>query len=449
MHAPNFNPHSAPSAPGVGDTNQRGMFIGSDGRSLLFTFCLVSSLFLLWGCCSGLLDNLNKHFQNSLHLSKFQSGFVQNAFYMGYFVMALPAGIIARRFGYKGGIIAGLALAAAGAFWFIPAVGINTYWAFLTGLFVLASGLACLETIANPYATVLGPPESGATRINMAQTCNGIGWVLGMFIGAHVILSATHEVNTSNHKLYIPYLGIGIAVTLLLVIFIVAKIPDLRAPEEVKAEAEGKTVKSIFKRSHFTFGVLSEFLYVAAQTGIFSFFINYAVVNINDLSDRAAGNLQAIAFGLFAGGRLVGSAVVGLTKPHKALAVYATINTLMMVLAMAGGGWAGVIGIMASFFFMSIMFPTIFALSIRGLGDHTKTGSSVLVMSIVGGAIITPLMGLIADRGGMRIGFAVPLVCFVIVATYGALWQQLESRDRGGTMSDATISGAQPRQSSK
>ena len=140
MHAPNLNLHPAPSEPSVGNTNKRGMFIGSDGRSLLFTFCLVSSLFLLWGCCSGLLDNLNKHFQNSLHLSKFQSGFVQNAFYMGYFVMALPAGMIARRFGYKGGIIAGLTLAAAGAFWFIPAVGINTYWAFLTGRKVIYFG---------------------------------------------------------------------------------------------------------------------------------------------------------------------------------------------------------------------------------------------------------------------------------------------------------------------
>jgi FHS family L-fucose permease-like MFS transporter len=348
---------------------------------------------------------------------------------MGYFLMAFPAGMIARRFGYKGGIIAGLTLAAAGAFWFIPAVGINAYWAFLMGLFILASGLACLETIANPYTTVLGPPESGATRINIAQTCNGIGWISGMFIGAHVILSATKEVNTSNAKLSIPYMGIGIAVAVLLVIFIFAKIPDLRAAEEFKAEAEGKATKSIFKRSHFTLGVVAQFLYVAAQTGIFSFFINYSVANINNLSDQAAGNLQTLAFALFAGGRLVGSAVVGLTKPHKALAIYAIINTVMMALAMAGGGMTGVIGVMASFFFMSIMFPTIFALSIRGLGDHTKLGSSLLVMSIVGGAIMTPLMGLIADKGGMRIGFVIPLVCFVVIAIYGALWQKLESKD--------------------
>jgi len=405
------------------------LFRTADGRNYLFIFLLVSSLFLLWGFCSGLLDNLNKHFQNTLNLSKFQSGFVQWAFYMGYCLVALPAGLISRRFGYKGGIIVGLALAALGAFWFVPATHINTYWAFLLGLFVLACGLGCLETNANPYTTVLGPAESGATRINMAQTCNGFGWISGMFIGSSIILSATQEVNASNTRLYIPYLGIGIAVAILLVVFIFAKVPDVRAQEEFKAEAEGSGKKPLRQRSHFIFGVAAQFLYVAAQTGIFSFFVNYIRANIADSTDRSAGYLQTLAFVCFAGGRFFGSAVVGLTKPHLALAGYAVINTLMMVLAMTCGGWSGVVAIMVSFFFMSIMFPTIFALSIRGLGDHTKLGSSVLVMSIVGGAIMTPVMGLIADKGGMRIGFVIPLICFAVVAVYGALWQKLEAKD--------------------
>lgn len=408
-----------------------GLFRGPDGTNYAFVFMLVCSLFLLWGFCSGLLDNLNKHFQNSLKISRFQSGFVQNAFYMGYFLMALPAGMLARKFGYKGGIIIGLVLTAAGAFWFIPATQINTYGAFLAGLFLIATGLACLETIANPYTTVLGPAESGATRINLAQTCNGVGWISGMLIGSMIILSATHEVNVSNEQLKIPYLGIGIAVTLLLIMFAFAKVPDIHAEEEFKDEAQGKATKPIAKRAHFTMGVLSQFLYVAAQTGIFSFFINYAVVNIEGLTDQAAGKWQSAAFFLFTLGRLTGSAVVGFTKPHIALAGYAVINTVMMVVAMAAGGWVGVISLMASFFFMSIMFPTIFALSIRGLGEHTKLGASVLVMSIVGGAIMTPLMGWIADKGGMRIGFAIPLVCFAVIAAYGALWQKLESKDAG------------------
>ncbi len=418
-----------PTSSNPSSTKATGLFRTADGKNHLFTFLLICSLFLLWGCCSGLLDNLNKHFQNTLHLSKFQSGFVQWAFYMGYFLMALPAGAISRRFGYKGGILVGLTLAVLGAFWFIPATNINTYWAFLLGLFILACGLGCLETNANPYTTVLGPTESGAIRINMAQTCNGFGWISGMFIGSSIILSATQEVNTSNAKLYIPYLGIGIAVAVLLVIFIFAKVPDVRAVEEFKAEAEGIATKPLFQRWHFTLGVVAQFLYVAAQTGIFSFFVNYVRANIADSTDRSAGYLQTLAFVCFAAGRFFGSAVVSLAKPHKALAGYAVINTLMMVLAMAGGGWAGVIGIMASFFFMSIMFPTIFALSIRGLGNHTKFGASLLVMSIVGGAFMTPLMGYIADKGGMRIGFVIPLVCFMVISIYGALWQKLELKD--------------------
>ncbi len=472
------------------------LFSTADGKNYVVVFVLMCSLFLLWGFCSGLLDNLNKHFQNTLHISKAQSGLVQCAFYMGYFIMALPAGLIARRYGYKGGIIVGLTMAAAGAFWLVHAAAIVTYAAFLLGLFVLASGLACLETIANPYTTVLGPAESGATRINMAQTCNGGGWISGMLIGAYVIFPATlTEANTSNARLYIPYLGIGIAVAVLLVIFLFARVPDLRAEEEslkpieqrIRAKLSPGQLFAIgvalvivctllyffispvldsvwalagiseqtlfpakigllaiayigafflvsknwdlFRRKHFTMGVAAQFLYVAAQTGIFSFFINYAVANLASLGDRHAGYLQAGAFALFASGRLVGSAVVGFTKPHKALAAYAVINTVMMIIAMKCGGWAGVVGLMASFFFMSIMFPTIFALGIRGLGEHTKFGSSLLVMSIVGGAIMTPFMGRISDKGDMKDGFVIPLACFVFIAIYGAIWQKLEAKD--------------------
>jgi MFS transporter, FHS family, L-fucose permease len=293
----------------------------------------------------------------------------------------------------------------------------------------LASGLACLETIANPYTTVLGPPESGATRINLAQSCTGLGAILGMFIGAHTILAANKEFNTGNSHLYIPYLGIGIAAIVLLTFFIPSKVPDLRAVEEFKPEAEHKAVKSIYKRSHFTLGVASQFLYNAAQIGIFSFFINYAVANLSNLGDRSAGNLQTVAFALFAGGRVAGSAILGLTKPHTLLAIYAVINTVMMIVAITCGGWAGVGGVMVSFFFMSTMFPTIFALSIHGLGEHTKVGSSILIMSIVGGAIMTPLMGRIVDMGGMKVGFIIPLICFSFIAAYAANWVKLEARD--------------------
>lgn len=415
------------------------LFRTNDGQNLLVTFILVSSLFLLWGFCNGMIDILNKHFQNTLHINKFQSGFVQFANYLAYFLMAIPAGLMAKRFGYKGGIIIGLALIAAGAFWFIPATRIGTYWAFLTGLFILAAGMTCLETIANPYTTVLGPAESGATRINMAQTCNGVGWILGPIVGGHFIFSGA-EGKDANAGLYLPYLGIGIVVAVLIVVFLFAYIPDLQAEEEVKTTVPGQGGKPLMSRMHFTLGVVTQFLYVAAQTGIFSFFINYVVENEPTIKEKdASWYLGAFGFGLFMFGRLCGSAVISLSKPHRVLSVYAAINVVLTAIAMAGGK-VGFFALLGTFFFMSVMFPTIFALSIRGLGEHTKMGSSLLVMSIVGGAVAPPLMGYIADVSSMRVGFALPLICFALVSIYGAFWQKLERRDAGGVESEEPIS---------
>jgi FHS family L-fucose permease-like MFS transporter len=406
-----------------------GLFRTADGKNLIVTFALVTTLFLLWGFCNGMIDILNKHFQNTLHINKFQSGFVQFANYIAYFLMAIPAGMIARKFGYKGGIIVGLVLIAAGAFWFIPATSIGTYWAFLTGLFILAAGMTCLETIANPYTTVLGGAEHGATRINMAQSCNGVGWILGPIVGGHFVFSGGTTAD-ANAGLYIPYLGVGIVVAVLIVVFALAYVPDLHAEEEVKVEAEGKGKKPLWQRWHFTFGVAAQFLYVAAQTGIFSFFINYVVENDHTVTEQKASYwLGAIGFVLFLAGRVCGSAIISQFKPQRVLTIYAILCAVLTAMAM-GGGQLGLIGIFGTFFFMSIMFPTIFALGIRGLGEHTKLASSLIVMAIVGGAIAPPLMGYIADRTSMRVGFAVPLICFVFVALYGMIWQKLENKDR-------------------
>ena len=410
-------------------TTGGGLFRTADGKNLFVTFALVTTLFLLWGFCNGMIDILNKHFQNTLHINKFQSGFVQFANYIAYFLMAIPAGMIARKFGYKGGIIVGLVLIAAGAFWFIPATSIGTYWAFLTGLFILAAGMTCLETIANPYTTVLGATEHGATRINMAQSCNGVGWILGPIVGGHFVFSGGSATD-ANAGLYIPYLGVGIVVAVLIVVFAMAYVPDLHAEEEVKVEAEGKGTKPLWQRWHFTFGVAAQFLYVAAQTGIFSFFINYVVENDHSVSEQKASYwLGAIGFVLFLAGRVCGSAVISQFKPQRVLTTYAILCAVLTAMAM-GGGQLGLIGIFGTFFFMSIMFPTIFALGIRGLGEHTKLASSLIVMSIVGGAIAPPLMGYIADRTSMRVGFAVPLICFGFIALYGMIWQKLENKDR-------------------
>ncbi|MEI7946089.1 MAG: L-fucose:H+ symporter permease [bacterium] len=417
------------------------MFTAENGKNLFVTFALVTMLFLLWGFCNGMIDILNKHFQNTLHISKAQSGLVQFANYIGYFLMAIPAGLLAKRFGYKGGILIGLVLIAIGAFWFVPATKIGTYWAFLTGLFILATGMTCLETIANPYATVLGPPESGATRINLAQTFNGVGWILGPIVGGHFVFGKTAEgAAASNEGLYIPYMGVAIAVTILIIVFAFAYLPDLHNEEEVKAEAAGKAVKPLWQRYHFVLGVLAQFFYVAAQTGIFSFFINYIVENVQGMTDATAKNWLGIGgFGLFMGGRACGSFVVGLMKPQKALTLYASICFVLCLIAMAGFGMVGVVALFGTFFFMSIMFPTIFALGIRGLGEHTKLASSLIVMAIVGGAIAPPFMGWIADICSMKIGFIVPTVCFVFIAAYGMFWKRLENGDANSDGTDEPI----------
>ena len=413
------NPNSA---------NGGGLFRTADGKNLFVTFALVTSLFLLWGFCNGMIDILNKHFQNTLHINKFESGFVQFANYLAYFLMAIPSGLLARKFGYKGGIIIGLTLIASGAFWFIPATHIGTYWAFLTGLFILASGMTCLETIANPYTTVLGSAEHGATRINIAQTFNGVGWILGPIIGGHFVFGGGSTTD-ANAGLYLPYLGVGIVVAVLIIIFAMAYVPDLHAQEEAKVELEGKGTKPLFQRWHFVLGVVAQFLYVAAQTGIFSFFINYVLENDKTITEsKASFMLGAYGFVLFTVGRFCGSAVISQFKPHCVLAAYAGLCVILTGMAI-GGGPLGFYGILGTFFFMSIMFPTIFALGIRGLGEHTKLGSSLIVMSIVGGAIAPPLMGHIADVSSMRMGFILPLVCFVFIAIYGMVWHKLESKD--------------------
>jgi FHS family L-fucose permease-like MFS transporter len=479
----------------VGQSSGKGgLFRTSDGTNLFITFLLITSLFLLWGFCSGMIDILNKHFQDTLRINKEQSGLVQAANYLAYFLMAIPAGLIARKFGYKGGILVGLSLIAAGAFWFIPAVSIGTYWAFLLGLFVIAAGMTCLETIANPYATVLGAPESGPTRINIAQTVNGVGWVLGPIVGGYFVFSGSDRVN-ANAGLSTPYMGIGIFVVLLLIIFAASRVPDLHAEDESRRSTArqnriaptGVQLTAIavvlavvcglmyffiapiladiwtllgmnqalfqptkfgllivayvaafllvsgnwdmFRRKHFTLGIAAQFFYVAAQTGIFSFCVNYILENDPGVTRLQASKwLGAIGFGLFALGRLFGSAVISQFRPDRVLTAYSLINVALVAVAM-GGGKAGLYAMLGTFFFMSVSFPTIFALGIRGLGEHTKLGSSLIVMSIVGGAIAAPFMGHIADLHSMRMGFVVPLVCFVLIALYGLSWASLSRQD--------------------
>ena len=263
-------------------TEKKKLFVMPDGRNLVVTFALVSSLFLLWGFCNGMIDVMDKHFQDELNLNLAQSANVQWAHYLGYFLMSLPAGWLATKLGYKLGIIIGLLMVAVGGLWFIPATHIAQFWAFLVGVCFIASGLTFLETIANPYTTVLGPNQFAATRINLAQSCNGIGWILGPIVGSAYFYSKnTAGQSTGSETLWIPYAGIAVIVTILAVIFWFADVPDIKTEDDYHLDdAEPGTSRSIWTHPHFVFAVVAQFVYVAAQAGIFSFLINYMVAEV-------------------------------------------------------------------------------------------------------------------------------------------------------------------------
>ncbi|MBP1662961.1 MAG: fucP [Bacteroidetes bacterium] len=433
----------------------KSLFKTQSGKNYLFPFILITSLFFLWGFAHSLLDILNKHFQNALDLSKAQSGLVQASAYGAYFIMALPAGYIARKFGYKKGVLFGLLLFAIGCFWFVPAVGIDKFWAFLLGLLIIFSGLTFLETVANPYTTVLGDPKYAASRINLAQTFNALGWIAGPLVGSlfifkntstdsplvsfgktlKVIFTGVAETSAQvateggkvvdNSALIIPYVSLGVVVVLVALMFFLAKLPEVNPDAEThsvdRTEGKSKAIHiPLFKQRRFVMAVVAQFLYVAAQTGIGSFFVNYTVETKNlGIGEMQAGFLLGLGgMGLFATGRFLGSFLMRYVKPEALLGSFALINTFLMLVTANRHDHLGIIALILSYLFMSIMFPSIFALGIKGLGPQTKTASSVMVMTVVGGAICPSLMGLIGEHN-MNVGFIIPMICFAYIAVFG------------------------------
>jgi FHS family L-fucose permease-like MFS transporter len=559
-------------------TASAGLFRAADGKNMIVTFILVSSLFLLWGFCNGMIDVMDKHFQEELHLTLSQSAWVQFAHYLGYFIMALPAGWLAVRLGYKGGIICGLMLVAAGGLWFIPASHIAQFWAFLLGVCVIAAGLTFLETVANPYTTVLGPSQYAATRINLAQSCNGVGWILGPIAGGLFFYSSDAAgQGTGSRTLWIPYAGVVVVVLILAAVFSFASVPEIKTVGAYRLDDNTPTVShSIWAHPHFVLGVGAQFLYVAGQCCIFAFFINYMTSQVppvpnwqaglshgwieidtrmlpdelkdlrsladklivkadpvsafvsgqlsistkaalaafragtapppelradilqdlnqmisppagshnpatalydpsrfqsislgesalkliaenpkgtdlarlnryllNDaypdelpytdgilaISDKGASFLASIGFFCFLTGRISGAWFLKKFPAHKVLGLYGILNAVVCLVIVLKLGWPSVACVFLSYFFMSIMFPTIFALSIHGLGARTKKASAFIVMSIMGGAILPKVMGAIGDRYSLSRAFIVPLVCFGFVAFYGFNWSRFSKPD--------------------
>ena len=393
------------------------IFRTPDGRSYLVPFILVTSLFLLWGFAHGLLDVLNMHFQLAFTMTKAESGLVQFSTYIAYFLMAIPAGIFMKKYGYKKGIILGLLLFATGAFSFIPAALMHSSTPFLIALFIIACGLCILETAANPYSTVLGPKESAAQRINLSQSFNGLGWILGPLVGGTLIFGAPEGDSSALTK---PYILVGSIVLVIGILFFFTKLPEIKEDDEKTPVTENIPDKSIWKQRHFVLAVIAQFAYCAAQTGIFSFFINYVTEQDPSIDPEKASRI--LAFGgmtLFMVGRLSGSILMKWTTPNKLLVLFSLISSVCMLLVILALGRISLYALYTTFFFMSIMFPTIFALGLSNMGTLTKKASSYIVMGVAGGAFSPMLMGLIGENN-MAVGFIVPFVAFIYILFFAA-----------------------------
>ena len=435
------------------------MFTTADGKNHIVTFLLVCGIFCLSGLCNGMIDVFNRHFKDSLSLSDSQSALVQGAWYGAYFLMAFPGGMVARRFGYRFGIMTGLSIILTGSLVFIPVTQMTgetmtIYAAFLATLFAVGAGFTFLETVANPYATVLGPPDAASSRINLAQSFNAIGWILGPMLGGKFTLGAAGA--AGNSQLYIPYLVVAGIVAVFLVLTTFTPVPNLNPGEKASSPSQDDAGPPLVREWHFILGWVSQFLYVAGQCGIFAFFITYildrqatpalyggiARLLPSDMCESIDGGwhiskgcspyMLSLAFLLFAVGRFSGSAIQSRFAPHRVLGLYGLINVVLMLLVVARLGWLSVAALILSFFFMSIMYPTNFALGIRGLGAKTKLAASFMVTAIIGGAVMPWCMGRIIDLYGWSYGFVMPMVCFLFIAFYGFTWAKWYARDGAG-----------------
>jgi FHS family L-fucose permease-like MFS transporter len=411
----------------------------------LVPFVLVTSLFFLWGVANAMNGTLIKHFQTALNLTPGQAGFVDSAFYIGYFLMALPAAFLMNSIGYKKGILIGLLLYAVGALLFYPAAEVRDYGFFLFALFTIACGLAFLETAANPYVTVLGDPATSETRINFAQSFNGLGIIISPVVGSLFIFSDTEYTNTELDSLapevaerirveealslQTPYLFIAGVVLFVALLFLITKMPAISTDDERSA-----SMKGITRHRHLIWGVIAQFFYVGAQASIWGYFINlklhYAPAEHLGIVEtiyrfgagmtptQIAGFHLSFAFILFMVGRFVGTWLLTKFAANKLLLVYALACVALLSYAALTTGIAAIVAISFTNFFMSIMFPTIFALSIKNLGAQVKIGSGLVIMAIAGGAVLPPIMGRIFLEGSPGLSLMVPLIGFAVIVFF-------------------------------
>lgn len=399
-------------------------------RRYVVPLVLVTSLFFLWALGVNLNDILIPHLKKAFHLSDFRSSLIQTAFFGGYFLAALPAGWLMEKLGYKRGILVGLVTCAAGAFLFIPAASIRLYGFFLFALFVMACGQGVLEVAANPYVTILGPPESSERRLNLAQSFNSVGAVVTPIVGAAFILTGVeytraqlaamtpaqlqaYQIAEAN-TVKLPYLVITGLFLAVAVLIYRSDLPEI-VEEDGNEVVPTTGLRGLWPYKHLLKGVVAQFFYVGAQVGVASFVIRFAQFNMPGLPEKHAANYLKLHLLGFMLGRFTGSAIMKRIPAPRLLALFGVGSLACLTLVLTGSGLAPVWAVVLVGFFHSIMFPTIFALSIKHLGPHTKLGSSLLVMSIIGGAIFPAIMGYISDMSNIRFAFFVPFICHLYV----------------------------------
>ena len=403
----------------------------------LLPFILVTALFFLWGIPNNLNDVLIRQFMKSFTISRTQAGLVQSAFYFGYFVLAMPAAIMMRKKGYKAGFVTGLCLYALGTFLFWPAAIIGRYEFFLLALFVIASGLSFLETASNPFIAQLGDPESSERRLNFSQAFNPLGSITGVLIGTVFIFSGVEltpqevaaqkaqgiydaYLRTETLRVVKPFLVIGVIALIWAFLILRTKFPSIQSEHENSGGDHGH-FRELLRYPHFLLAVLAQFLYVGAQVGTWSYFIQY-VQEYTHQPEKVAGYFLTGTLAAFGVGRFVSAYLMRFIPPNKLMGGYSVVNFVLVGLAVLKPGWIGLWCLFLTSFFMSLMFPTIFALGLKGLGPNTKIGGSLLVMAIVGGAVLTPIMGLISVRSGsLALAYTIPLVTYIYIMFYSLL----------------------------
>jgi FHS family L-fucose permease-like MFS transporter len=422
-----------------GQASGHGLF--STGQ--LLPFVLVTALFFLWGIPNNLNDVLIRQFMKSFAITRFQAGLVQSAFYMGYFLLAMPAALLMRKVGYKAGFVIGLFLFGAGTFLFWPAALVGRYEFFLLALFVIASGLSFLETASNPFIAQLGDPESSERRLNFSQAFNPLGAITGALIGTVFIFSgvelSTQEVTALKaqhaYEAYLqsetlrvvkPYLVIGTIAILWAIIILRTKFPAIQTEHE-SSEGDHGHFRDLLQYPHFLLAVVAQFFYVGAQVGTWSYFIQYVQDSVHQ-PEKVAGYFLTGTLAAFGIGRFASAYLMRFVAPSKLMGAYSVANIVLVSVGVLMPGWIGLWAVFLTSFFMSLMFPTIFALGLKGLGPNTKIGGSLIVMAIVGGAVLTPVMGLISvHTGSIALAYSIPLLAYIVIAFYSFFG----SRQRG------------------